>query len=55
MKGENYKLAMQLIQEGFTYPEVFRFLVKNAGLDYDAASNILRLLDSNRKGNLKQV
>jgi len=49
MKKENFKLAQQLIQQGFTYPEVFRFLIKNAGLDYDAANDILRILDKNRE------
>lgn len=49
MKKENFKLAQQLIKQGFTYPEVFRFLIKNAGLDYDEATGIIRILDKNRK------
>jgi len=56
MKGDNYKLAKQLIKQGFTYPEIFRFLIKNAGLDYDEAISLIRILDNSSKetsGNYK--
>lgn len=53
MKGDHYRLAEQLIREGFTYPEIFRFLIKNAGLDYDSTLSVLRILKSSYNGKLK--
>jgi hypothetical protein len=55
MKGDNYSLARELVKQGFTYPEVFRFLVKNAGLDYDSAIHVIRVLDINDKKKFSQA
>jgi hypothetical protein len=49
MKGDNYSLATELKKQGFSYPEIFRFLVNNAGLDYDSALHVIRILDINSK------
>ena len=54
MKGDNYSLARELISQGFSYPEVFRFLVKNAGLDYESAIHVIRVLDVNKQERFKQ-